>query len=425
MSQQPAELSGIKLTVRALRHRNYQLYYVGMLVSFVGTWMQTVAQSWLVYRLTNSELLLGLVGFAGQIPIFLFTPIGGVLADRYSRQRIISVTQTLAMLQAFALAILTLTHQINVELVMVLALTLGCINAFDLPARQSLLSELVEREDLMNAIALNSSMVNGSRIVGPAIAGVLVAWLGEGWCFLINAISYIAAIMAFFAMRIPRRQPEATKPTALFAFKEGFNFVRRTAPIRALLLLVALVSVCGLSYMVLMPIFADQILNGGAKALGLMLSAAGIGSLGAALTLAARRQAQGLGRIVAISVAAFGLLLMLFSFSRNLIFSCALLVPMGYTVMLQLSGSNTLLQTMVDDRLRGRVMSFFSLSLMGMSPFGNLLAGAVANRIGAPWTLAIGGSICVVGATVFGLRLPTLKRAAAQLLPSQEITPNQ
>jgi MFS family permease len=425
VSQQPAELSGIKLTVRALRHRNYQLYYFGMLVSFVGTWMQTVAQSWLVYRLTNSELLLGLVGFAGQIPIFLFTPIGGVLADRYSRQRIILVTQTLAMLQAFALAILTLTHQINVELVIILALTLGCINAFDLPTRQSLLSELVEREDLMNAIALNSSMVNGSRIVGPAIAGVLVAWLGEGWCFLINAISYIAAIMAFFAMRIPRRQPDATKPSALFAFKEGFNFVRKTAPIRALLLLVALVSVCGLSYLVLMPIFADQILNGGAKALGLMLSAAGIGSLGAALTLAARRQPQGLGRIVAISVAAFGLLLMLFSFSRNLIFSCALLVPMGYTVMLQLSGSNTLLQTMVDDRLRGRVMSFFSLSLMGMSPFGNLLAGVVANRIGAPWTLAIGGSICVVGATVFGLRLPTLKRAAATLMPSQEITPNQ
>jgi MFS family permease len=396
-----------------------------MLVSFVGTWMQSVAQSWLVYRLTSSELLLGLVGFAGQIPIFLFTPIGGVLADRYSRQRIISVTQTLAMLQAFALAILTLTHHINVELVMVLALTLGCINAFDLPARQSLLSELVEREDLMNAIALNSSMVNGSRIVGPAVAGVLVAWLGEGWCFLINALSYIAAIIAFFAMRLNREPKEQAKPSALSAFNEGFNFVRKTAPIRALLLLVALVSVCGLSYIVLMPIFADQILNGGAKALGLMLSAAGIGSLAAALTLAARREPHGLGRIVAISVAAFGALLILFSLSRNLLFSCLLLVPMGYAVMLQMSGSNTLLQTMVDDRLRGRVMSFFSLSLMGMSPFGNLAAGVVANKLGAPWALAIGGSICIVGATVFGLRLPMLKRAAATLLPSQEITPNQ
>ena len=400
-----------------------------MLVSFVGTWMQNVAQSWLVYRITksqtNSEWLLGLVGFAGQIPIFLFTPIGGVIADRYSRQRIISVTQTLAMLQAFALAILTLTHHINVELVIILALMLGCINAFDLPTRQSLLSELVEREDLMNAIALNSSMVNGSRIVGPAIAGVLVAWLGEGWCFLINAISYIAAIMAFFAMRINRQPLDPTKPSALSAFNEGFNFVRKTAPIRALLLLVALVSVCGLSYITLMPIFADKILNGGARALGLMLSAAGMGSLGAALTLAARRQTQGLGRIVAISAAAFGSLLIVFSVSRNFIFSCALLTAMGYTVMLQLSGSNTLLQTMVDDRLRGRVMSFFSLSLMGMSPFGNLLAGAVANRIGAPRALAIGGSICVVGATVFGLHLPSLKRAAASLMPSQKVTPNQ
>jgi MFS family permease len=268
-------------------------------------------------------------------------------------------------------------------------------------------------------------MVNGSRIIGPAIAGILVAWLGEGWCFLINGISYIAAIIAFFAMRINRQKPEEAKPSAFSAFIEGFNFVRRTAPIRALLLLVALVSVCGLSYIVLMPIFADQVLQGGAKALGLMLSAAGIGSLGAALTLAARREAQGLGRIVAISVAAFGSLLVVFSVSRNFIFSCALLTAMGYTVMLQLSGSNTLLQTMVDDRLRGRVMSFFSLSLMGMSPFGNLLAGAVANKIGAPLTLAIGGSICVIGATVFGLRLPSLARTAATLLPSQEAASNQ
>ncbi|MEW6126885.1 MAG: MFS transporter [Acidobacteriota bacterium] len=422
MNDQLPQSSRVKLAIRALRHRNYQLYYFGMLVSFVGTWMQSVAQSWLVYRLTDSELLLGLVGFAGQIPIFLFTPIGGVIADRYSRQRIISITQTLAMLQAFALAILTLTHHINVELVIALAFLLGCINAFDLPTRQSLLSELVEREDLMNAIALNSSMVNGSRIVGPAVAGILVAWLGEGWCFLINALSYIAAIAAFFAMRITRKREPHTSTSAVSALKEGFDFVRRTAPIRALLLLVALVSICGLSYITLMPIFADKILNGGPKALGIMLSAAGIGSLAAALTLASRKEARGLGRVVAVSVVLFGVLMVIFAMSRNLLLSCALLVPMGYTVMLQLSGSNTLLQTMVDDRLRGRVMSFFSMSLMGMSPFGSLLAGAVANKIGAAFTLALGGAICVIGAIIFGLRLPSLKRAAASLMPPPQTT---
>jgi MFS family permease len=418
------KLQRLRFATRALQHRNYRIYFIGMLISFTGTWMQTVAQSWLIYRITGSEWLLGLVGFAGQIPIFLLVPIGGVVADRYNRHRILIITQTLSLIQAFALAILTLTHHISVGAVVVLALMLGMINAFDFPTRQSFLSELVEKDDLMNAIALNSSVINGSRIVGPAVAGLLVAWLGEGLCFLINAISYLGVIAGLLLMKAVRRREEKPTTSAFFALKEGFDYVRRTAPIRALLLLLALVSICGLPYLVLMPIFADKILDGGASAMGLMLGVSGIGSLSAAITLASRRQIQGLGRVVAISVAAFAALLIVFSFSRNLILSTALLAPMGFTLMLQMSGSNTLLQAMVDDRMRGRMMSFFSMSLMGMAPFGSLIAGAVARSIGAPKTLAIGGAICLLGAAVFSLRLSDLRNQAMPLLSSREI-PNQ
>jgi MFS family permease len=415
------KLQRLRFATRALQHRNYRLYFIGMLISFTGTWMQTVAQSWLVYRITGSEWFLGLVGFAGQIPIFLLVPFGGVMADRYNRHRILIITQTLSLIQAFALAILTLTLHISVGAVIGLALMLGMINAFDFPTRQSFLSELVEKDDLMNAIALNSSVINGSRIVGPAVAGLLVAWLGEGMCFLMNAISYLGVIAGLFLMKAVKRREEKPANSAFFALKEGFDYVRRTAPVRALLLLLALVSICGLPYLVLMPIFADKILNGGASALGLMLGVSGIGSLSAAITLASRRQIRGLGRVVAISVAAFAALLVVFSFSRTLILSTALLAPMGFTIMLQMSGSNTLLQAMVDDRMRGRMMSFFSMSLMGMAPFGSLLAGAVARSIGAPKTLAIGGVICLLGAFVFSLRLSNLRNEAIPLLASREI----
>jgi MFS family permease len=409
----------LRFATRALRHRDYRIYFIGLLISFTGTWMQSVAQSWLVYRLTNSEWLLGLVGFAGQIPIFLLVPFGGVMADRYSRHRILLITQTISLLQALALALLTLTHHISVGAVIGLALLLGVVNAFDFPTRQSFLSELVERDDLMNAIALNSSVVNSSRIVGPAVAGLLVAWLGEGMCFLLNAISYLAVIAGLFMMKTVRQREAKPTTSAFSALKEGFDFVRRTAPIRALLLLLALVSICGLPYIVLMPIFADKILQSGASGMGLMLGAAGIGSLSAAITLASRRQIQGLGRVVAISAATFGILLMVFAFSRSLILSTLLLAPMGFTVMLQMSGSNTLLQAMIEDRMRGRMMSFFSMSLMGMAPFGSLLAGAIAGSIGAPKTLAIGGALCLLGATVFGMRLSSLRNQAAPLISEQ------
>lgn len=383
-------------TIRALRHRNYRIYFFALLVSFIGTWMQSVAQSWLIYRLTGSAWLLGLVAFMGQVPVFLLAPLGGVLADRHSRYRIILLTQALAMAQALALAGLTLSGRVTVSAVIALALALGIVNAFDLPTRQAFLSELVSRRDLMNAIALNSSMINGARIVGPALAGVIVAWLGEGLCFLLNGLSFIAVIAGLLAIRLDRKQSAQPDRSALSALKEGFDFVRSTRHVRALLMLVAFVSIFGLSYIVLMPIFADGVLGGGPRALGLLLGAAGIGALGGALTLAARREVHGLGRVVAVSVAAFGVMLVLFSLSRNLVLSIVLLVPIGFTLMLQMAASNTLLQSMVDDRLRGRVMSFYSMSLMGMSPFGSLLAGAVAARIGAPATVGAGGALCIL-----------------------------
>jgi MFS family permease len=394
-------------TIRALSHRNYRIYFIALLVSFIGTWMQSVAQSWLIYRLTGSAWLLGFVAFAGQAPVFLLAPVGGVLADRHSRYRIILLTQALAMAQALALAALTLSGQVTVGAVLALALMLGIVNAIDLPARQAFLSELVSKQDLMNAIALNSSMINGARIAGPALAGIIIAWLGEGLCFLLNGLSFIAVIAGLLAMRLDRKRSARADGSAISALKEGFDFVRGTRTVRALLLLVAFVSIFGLSYIVLMPIFADAVLDGGPRALGLLLGAAGVGALGGALTLAARREVRGLGRVVSASVAVLGVMLVLFSLSRNLVLSTLLLVPVGFTLMLQMAASNTLLQSMVDDRLRGRVMSFYSMSLIGMAPFGSLLAGALADRVGAPLTVGAGGAVCIATALLFS---PLLKQ---------------
>ena len=397
--------------VRALKHRNYRLYFFGMLISFSGTWMQTVAQSWLVYRLTESAWLLGVVGFASQAPVLLFTPLAGVMADRRSRHRIVVLTQAASMVQAFILAWITINETVTVNAIIGLAVVLGVINAFDLPARQSFLVELVGKQDLMNAISLNSTMVNGARIVGPAVAGLIVAWLGEGPCFLINAVSYAVVIAGLLFIRIGRSEFDRPEGTALSYLREGFGYVRRPGPVRAVLLLVALVSVCGLPYAVLMPIFADQIFGGGPRVLGILLGAAGIGATVGALTLALRSSPEGLGRVVALSVAAFGGLLIVFSISRNLVLATLLLLPAGFTVMLQMSGSNTLLQSMVPDRMRGRVMSFYSMSLMGMAPLGSLFAGAVATRIGAPQTVAAGGILCIAGALTFRPHLPSLAAA--------------
>jgi MFS family permease len=408
--------------LRALAHHDFRLFFCGQLVSLIGTWMQSIAQSWLVYRLTGSSVLLGLVGFAGQIPVFLLAPLGGSLADARSRHRIIIATQTAAMLLALLLAALTLAGRVHLWHVFVLASLLGIVNAFDIPARQSFLVQLVGRGDLMNAIALNSSMFNGARIVGPAIAGVLVAAIGEGWCFFLNGVSYLAVLAGLLLMH-PRPQPERPEgETPLGRIVEGFVFVARTAPIRALLLLLGLVSLAGMPYAVLMPVFADRILHAGSRGLGLLMGAAGLGALLGALTLASRREVRGLGRWIVRATASFGVGLIAFSLSRHFWLSTALLVPVGFAMIVQTAASNTLIQAMVPDALRGRVMSVYSMMFMGMAPFGALLAGLVAGRFGAPTAVAAGGAACIIGAIVFGLKLPALRISARQLLIAQEIS---
>lgn len=405
--------------VRSLRYRNFQLFFSGQLISLIGTWMQNIAQSWLVYRLTGSSLLLGVVGFAGQIPIFLLAPIGGMAADRWNRHRVIVGTQTTSMILAFILAILTLTHVVRVWEIVVLAALLGAVNAFDIPARQSFLIDMVGREDLMNAIALNSSMFNGARVIGPAIAGLLVAWIGEGWCFFANAVSYIAVIVGLLMMKLGPMRVVSREATAIEHIAEGFRFVRRTAPIMAIMLLIGLVSLVAVPYSVLMPIFADRVLHGGARALGILMGVSGLGAMFGALTLAMRRGVHGLGRWIAFSAIGFGVSLILFSFSRWLVLSAILLVPVGYTVMLQMSSSNTLIQAMVPDELRGRAMAVYTMMFMGMAPMGSLFAGILADRIGAPWTVAIGGIGAIAGGFIFWRWLPKLRFEARELLVTQ------
>jgi len=343
-----------------LAHRNYRLFFFGQLVSLTGTWMQSVAQSWLAYRLTGSAALLGIVGFAGQVPALLFAPLGGVVADRVERRRILYATQVASMAVALALAVLALGDRIRVPHLLVLAALLGVVNGFDIPARQSFVVEMVGREDLGNAIALNSSIFNGARVVGPALAGLLVAAVGEGWCFLANAVSYLAALAGLAAMRLPGRPPRATPSNALTSLAEGFRYVARTGPVRALLLLLGLVSLTGMPYAVLMPIFADRILGGGARGLGLLLGATGLGALLGAIALAARDGTRGLGRRVAGAAVGFGAALVLFAASRSFWLSAALLVPAGFAMMNQMASSNTLLQSLVPDDFRGRVMAAYA-----------------------------------------------------------------
>jgi MFS family permease len=407
---------------RALRHRNFQLFFSGQLISLIGTWMQSVAQSWLVYRLTGSALLLGSVGFASQIPVFLFAPLGGITADRVNRRHVVISTQVAAMLLAFILAALTLSHAIDnrVWLIFVLAALLGVVNAFDIPGRQSFLVDMVGKDDLMNAIALNSSMFNGARVVGPAVAGILVARIGEGWCFFANAVSYIAVIIGLLMMRV-QSPPRASNASPFEHMMEGFRFVNQTAPIRALLLLLGIVSLVGMPYVVLMPIFADQILHGGARGLGILMGATGVGALLGALTLAFREGVKGLGRWVAWCCAGFGASLIIFALSHTFWVSVVLLLPVGYAMMLQMACSNTLIQVMVPDALRGRVMAVYSMMFMGMAPIGALLGGALADRLGAPTTVAIGGFASIAGACWFGLQLPKIRVEARRLIVAQAI----
>jgi MFS family permease len=404
----------------AFGHRNYRLFFSGQLISLIGTWMQSVAESWLVFRLTGSAALLGVTSFATLIPVFLFATIGGTVADRRNRRRILITTQSLSMLFPLVLAVLTFSGAVRVWHVFVLASCLGIVNAFDIPARQAFVVEMVGRQDLANAIALNSSMVNGARVVGPAVAGLLVAAVGEAWCFLINSVSYLAVIASLVMMHVadsprPRRATSAWHDTI-----EGFRFVGATAPVRALLLLLGAVSFAGMPYSVLMPVFAARILHGGPRALGILMGASGLGALAGALALVRRRGVRGLGRWVAVSASCFGAALILFSFSRSFQLSAVLLVPVGAAMMVEMAASNTLIQAMVPDALRGRVMAVYSMMFMGMAPFGSLFAGSLAERIGAPSTVAIGGVVCIAAAGLFSLKLPALRAEARSLIVAQE-----
>lgn len=413
--------SRVSHSFRALRHHNFQLFFSGQFISLTGTWMQSVAQSWLVYRLTGSVVLLGMVGFASQIPVFLLAPIGGATADRHDRRRILVITQSVAMVLAFILAGLTLTGNIQIWHLFVIAAGFGIANAFDIPTRQAFAVDMVGKDDLINAIALNSTMFNGARIVGPAIAGILVAAVGEGWCFFGNAVSYTAVIAGLLAMKITHTPQKRTGST-LSHIAEGFSYVYRTKPVRALLLLLGLVSLMGMPYAVLMPIFADKYLGGGSSTLGFLMGASGLGALVAALTLASRKQVFGLGRWIAFACGGLGLSLILFSFSRNFTLSLVLLVPVGFSMMTQMSSSNTLVQAMIPDSLRGRVMSVYSMMFMGVAPLGALLAGSLAGYIGAAETVAFGGSVCIIGAVIFGIQLSGIEKEGREMIVSMQMT---
>jgi MFS family permease len=393
--------------LRALSSRNYRLFFGGQSVSLVGTWITRIATSWLVYRLTGSELLLGLVGFCGQIPTLGLAPFAGVLVDRYNRHRILVITQVLSALQSLALALLAFSGRITVEWILVLQVVQGFINAFDTPARQSFVVDMVEdRAHLPNAIALNSTMVNGSRIIGPSIGGVLIAAFGEGWCFMIDAISYIAVIGSLFAMTVSRAHPAKTQTSAIDELRAGFSYVTRFPPMWSALLLLAVVATMGMPYTVLMPAIAASVLHGGAHTLGFLMTASGVGALIGALYLASRSTVVGLGRLIVIATMVFGASLIAFSFSHQLWLSLAVLPFVGAGMMVEMASTNTFLQTIVEERYRGRVMAFYTMAFLGTAPIGSLLAGVLADRIGATRTVMFGGVACIIGGAWFWRRLP-------------------
>jgi MFS family permease len=405
------EPTGLKNIFRSLQYRNYRLFFGGQSISLIGTWIQQIAMVWLVYSLTGSTFLLGLVGFVGQIPTFLLAPFAGVLTDRWNRYHILIVTQILAMIQALILAFLFFIGTIEVWHIIFLSVLLGCINAFDIPARQSFVVEMVEKkEDLGNAIALNSSMFNGARLLGPSIAGVLIASTGEGICFLLNGLSYLFVIVSLILMKVKSKKRETQNPDVLKEIKEGFSYTFGFAPIKSIILLLGLINLMGMPYIVLMPVFAKEIFHGGPYTFGFLMGASGVGALMGALYLASRRNVLGLEKIISLSAGIFGFGLITFSLSRLFLLSLVLMIITGLGMILQTSSSNTILQTIVDDDKRGRVMSFFTMALTGTAPFGSLLAGGLASFLGSPNTLIIGGILCVLGALIFASKLTELKK---------------
>lgn len=416
--------SKIGFALRALRHRNYRLFFAGQSLSLIGTWMTQVATSWLVYRLTKSPLLLGLVGFSGQVPALLLAPFGGVWVDRLNRLRLLKLTQTLSMLESFALAALAFTHTINIWNIIALTAFQGAVNALDMPGRQSFLVEMIEdRGDLANAIALNSSMVNGARLIGPSIAGVVIAISGEKWCFLIDGFSYLAVIASLFMMRVSS-PPIARKQTSIFhELKSGWDYVVGFSPIRSILILLACVSLVGMPYVVLMPVFAGSVLHGGAHTLGFLTATSGLGALASAIVLAMRKTVVGLGRIIAACSMLFGGGLIGFGLSRWLWLSLPVILVTGFSMMQQMAASNTIMQTIVDEDKRGRVMSFYTMAFIGMMPFGSLMAGGLANSIGAPRTVMIGGALCMICAGWFATQLKEIRRQVRPIYKELGILP--
>ncbi|MCK9436202.1 MAG: MFS transporter [Synergistaceae bacterium] len=410
---------------RALRNKNYRLFFYGQTLSLVGTWIQQVALSWLIYSVTNSPFLLGFVMFAGQLPTFLIAPFAGVLADRYDKRKMIIITQAVAMLQAILLAIFVLTNHINVTVLIILNIILGISNAFDIPTRQSFVIQMVDhKEDLPNAIALNSSIVNGSRLIGPAIAGILVASLGEGICFLINAISFVFVIISLLLMKIEKEEKAGNeKVSILKQLKEGYQYSFGFLPIRSVILLLAVVSLFGNPYLVLLPVFAKDILSGNATTLGYLNSAVGIGALSAALYLASRKSTLGLGKIIATTTFIFAFSLVSFSFSKTFTLSVIILLFCGFGMMMQTAGSNTILQTLSNDDMRGRVMSFYTVAFRGMAPFGSLWAGTFADNFGAPVTVLISGIVCLGAGMLFFKNLKIIRIAAKPIYQQKGILP--
>ena len=396
---------------RALRYRNFRLFFIGQGTSLVGTWMQTMAMAWLVYRLTNSAWLLGMVGFFSQIPTFFLTPFAGVFADRWDRRRTLIVTQTLAMVQAFILAILTLTGHIAVWHIVVMGIILGCINSLDMPTRQSFVVEMVDDKKLLpNAIALNSFLFNAARLIGPSVAGIIVAMAGEGVCFLLNGVSYLAVIVSLYYMVTKKQEKTIPKTNVLRELKDGINYALNSIPIKNILMLISAMSVMGMSYAILMPIFAKDILHGGAQTLGFLMATSGIGALTGTVYLASRRNTSGLGDVIMLASFIFGIGLVAFSLSRVLWLSLIILMLIGFGMMVQMAAVNTVLQTIVDDDKRGRIMSLYTTAFAGVAPLGSLFAGALANKIGAPTTLIIGGIFCLCVTTIFSRKIQSINK---------------
>ena len=418
------EPQGAARAWRALRHRNFRLFFGGQSISLIGTWMTRVATSWLVYRLTGSAMLLGTISFAGQIPTFLVAPLAGVWVDRLDRRQLLVWTQAISMAQSLALAGLTFSGYITIPWILILSVTQGIVNGFDMPGRQSFMLEMVEdRAALGNAIAINSSMVNIARLIGPSLAGMLIAVTNEGWCFLIDGISYIAVIASLLAMRLPAPQPKRPPASMFHDLREGWIYVTGFVPIRTILMLFAVVSLMGMPFVVLMPIFAARVLHGGPHTLGFLMGAMGVGALASALSLAARKSVRGLIRMIPVAAIVFGFGLIGFGLSHWFWLSMITVLIAGAGMMQGMAGSNTVIQTLVSEDKRGRVMSYYTMAFMGMAPFGSLLAGSMASAFGAPLTVIVSGSSVLLAAAWFFTRLPAIRQVIRPIYREMGILP--